>query len=115
MVATILVRRIDRKVSLGEVEGAAHRDAGFLPVAFLLVLGPSRPVPRVGARARIAHFGGDFEPGTVLAVHEGGRRVEVQGVEGGESIEFVLSPATARFVAAGSSYGTRLELLADLP
>jgi hypothetical protein len=76
------------------------------------VLGPSRPVPRVGARARIAHFGGGFEPGTVIAVREQGRRVEVRA-EGGELLEFVLSPATARFVSAGSAHGPRLELLAD--
>jgi hypothetical protein len=75
-----------------------------------LVLGPSRPVPRVGTRARIAHFGGGFEPGVVLAVLEQGRRLEVRDAAG-EVLEFVLSPATARFVAAGSSHGTRLELL----
>jgi hypothetical protein len=74
------------------------------------VLGPSRPVPRVGARARIAHFGGGFEAGTVVAVREQGRRVRVRG-EGGEVQEFELSPATARFVATGSPHGPRLELL----
>jgi hypothetical protein len=76
------------------------------------VLGPSRPVPRVGARARIAHFGGGFELGTVLAVHEEGRRLHVRG-ESGEVLEFVLSPASARFVAAGGTHGPRLELLGD--
>jgi hypothetical protein len=76
------------------------------------VLGPSRPVPRVGAEARIAHFGGGFERGIVVAVHEQGRRLEVRG-EGGEVREFVLSPATARFVSAGSAHGPRLELLGD--
>jgi hypothetical protein len=76
------------------------------------VLGPSRPVPRIGARARIAHFGGGFELGTVLAVHDDGRRLEVRG-EGGEVLEFVLSPATARFVSASSGQGPRLELLDD--
>jgi hypothetical protein len=74
------------------------------------MLGPSRPVPRVGARARIAHFGGGFEPGVVVAVREEGRRLEVRG-EGGEVLEFVLSPATARFVAAGGGQGPRLELV----
>jgi hypothetical protein len=74
------------------------------------VLGPSRPVPRVGARARIAHFGGGFEPGVVLAVREQGRRLEVRDAAG-EVVEFVLSPATARFVAAGAAHGPRLELL----
>jgi hypothetical protein len=74
------------------------------------VLGPSRPVPRVGAQVRILHFGGGFERGSVLAVHEQGRRLEVRG-EGGEVLEFVLSPATARFVSAQSAHGPRLELL----
>jgi hypothetical protein len=76
------------------------------------VLGPSKPVPRVGARARIAHFGGTFESGTVLAVHEQGKRLEVRS-EAGERLEFILSPATARFVAAGAGHGPRLELLGD--
>ena len=69
-------------------------------------------MPRVGSLARIAHFGGGFELGTVLAVHEDGRRLEVRG-EGGEVLEFVLSPATARFVHAQSPHGPRLELLGD--
>jgi len=76
------------------------------------VLGPSRPLPRVGAKARIAHFGGGFEGGTVLAVHDEGRRLEVRG-DGGEVLEFVLSPASARFVFAGGSHGPRLELLGE--
>jgi hypothetical protein len=67
-------------------------------------------MPRVGMSARIAHFGGSFEPAVVVAVHEQGRRVEVRG-ESGESFEFVLSPATARFVASGLAHGPRLELL----
>jgi hypothetical protein len=69
-------------------------------------------MPRAGAPVRIAHFGGEFEAGTVLAVHEEGRRLQVRGQDG-EMLEFVLSPATARFVQAGSSHGARLELLAD--
>ena len=73
---------------------------------------PSRPVPRVGAPARIVHFGGGVEAGVVLAVHEEGRRLQVRG-EGGEVLEFVLNPATARFVAAGGAHGPRLELLGD--
>ena len=67
-------------------------------------------MPRVGARARVAHFGGGFEAATVVVVHDQGRRLEVR-CEGGEMLEFALSPATARFVAAGSSHGARLELL----
>ena len=74
------------------------------------MLGPSRPVPRVGARARIAHFGGGFELATVLAVDEQGRRLEVR-TKSGEVLEFVLSPATARFVSGASGQGPRLELL----
>jgi hypothetical protein len=69
-------------------------------------------VPRVGARARIAHFGGGFDAGTVIAVHEQGRRLQVRS-EAGHLFEFVLSPATARFVSAGNSHGPRLDLLDD--
>jgi hypothetical protein len=76
------------------------------------MLGPSRPVPGVGARARIVHFGGSFEAGTVIAVHEQGRRLQVRGADG-EVLEFVLSPATARFVSAQSAHGPRLELLGE--
>jgi hypothetical protein len=67
-------------------------------------------MPRLGARVRIAHFGGGFEHGTVVALGDEGRCLEVRG-EGAEVYEFVLSPATARFVAAGSGQGPRLELL----
>jgi hypothetical protein len=73
------------------------------------MLGPSRQVPRVGAHARILYFGGGFELGVVVAVHDDGRRLEVCG-EGGEVLEFVLSLATARFVAGGGQ-GPRLELV----
>jgi hypothetical protein len=75
------------------------------------MLGPSRPVPEVGARVRIAHFGGGFEQGTIVAVREQGRRLVVRA-EAGERHEFVLSPATARFVSAASAQGPRLDLLA---
>lgn len=71
-------------------------------------------MPRVGARARICHFGGDFEGGTVVSVGDGGRRLQVRG-ESGEVQEFVLNAATARFLAAGSAQGARLELLRDAP
>jgi hypothetical protein len=76
------------------------------------MLGPTRPVPRVGAKARIAHFGGGYESGTVVAVRDDGRLLEVL-CEGGETLQFVLSPATARFVSAASGQGPRLELLGD--
>ena len=74
------------------------------------MLGPTRPVPRVGARARITHFGGTSEAAVVLAVEDDGRRVSVRGASG-EVLEFVLSPATARFVPAHGADGPRLELL----
>ncbi|HYM53950.1 MAG TPA: hypothetical protein VES97_01200 [Solirubrobacteraceae bacterium] len=73
---------------------------------------PSRPVPRVGAPARIAHFGGGFDRGTVIAVHDEGRRLEVR-VEGSEVLVFVLNPATARFTSIGTPHGLRLELIGD--
>ena len=69
-------------------------------------------MPRVGAQARIAHFGGAFEAATVVAVRDDGRRLEVLD-EAGETLEFVLNRATARFLAAGSGHGPRLELLAE--
>jgi hypothetical protein len=76
------------------------------------MLGPSRPFPRVGAPARICHFGGGFERAVVLAVSDQGRRLEVRG-EAGEVTEFVLSAATARFLPVGDAQGPRLELLED--
>ena len=73
---------------------------------------PTRTVPRVGTKVRIAHFGGQREGGTVVAVADGGRRLQVLA-DGGETLQFVLSPATARFVSAGSGQGPRLQLLGD--
>jgi hypothetical protein len=68
-------------------------------------------MPRVGAAARIAHFGGGYEQVVITTVADEGRRVQVRG-EGGELLEFQLSPATARFVAVeGGAGGPRLELL----
>ncbi len=66
----------------------------------------------MGAQARIVYFGGGFEMGVVVAVREEGRRLEVRA-EGGEVLVFVLSPATARFVAAGAGQGPRLELVGE--
>ena len=60
---------------------------------------------------RIARFGGAYEPATIVAVEEEGRRLRVRG-DGGELLEFVLNRATARFLAAGASGGPRLELSA---
>jgi hypothetical protein len=74
------------------------------------VLGPSRPVPRPGGRVRIAHFGGGFEEGAILAVHDEGRTLEVEGASG-EYFVFELNPATARFLPRGDRHGPRLEML----
>jgi hypothetical protein len=71
--------------------------------------GPTRPLPRVGASARIKHFGGGVEQGVIVAVNDEGNRLSVEG-DDGESYEFVLSPANARFVSAGNAHGPRLEL-----
>ena len=94
------------------------------------MLGPSRPLPQVGVRAQIKHFGGSSEPATVVSVDDNGRRVRVRTLKGmarnggppgtgdgqagcsdGELYEFVLSAANARFVSAGDAQGPRLELL----
>jgi hypothetical protein len=69
-------------------------------------------MPRVGTRARVAHFGGGFQAGTVVALEDDGRRLTVRCSDG-ELLDFVLNPATARFIAAGSGSGPRLELLGD--
>jgi hypothetical protein len=66
----------------------------------------------VGGRVRIFHFGGGFERATISSIEDGGRRLLVAG-EGGSSREFVLNPATARYLGAGSATGERLELLGD--
>ena len=73
------------------------------------MLGPSRPLPRVGARVRIARFGGAYEPATIVAVEEDGRRLRVRA-DGGELLDFVLNRASARFLLAGAAGGERLEL-----
>jgi hypothetical protein len=103
-VATIFVRRI----AVDRIQRAPR----LRPVTSYhqAMLAPTRPLPRVGTRARVAHFGGGFEAGTVIAVHEQGRRLEVHS-DAGERLEFVLSPATGRFVCAGQPHGPRLELL----
>jgi hypothetical protein len=69
-------------------------------------------MPRVGCKARIAHFGGERESGTVVAVRDDGRHIDVR-TQDGQVLQFVLSPATARFVSASSGQGPRLELLDD--
>jgi hypothetical protein len=74
------------------------------------MLEPTRLLPLVGGRARIAHFGGGFEPARILAVGEEGRLLDVEG-ESGERYEFELHPATAQFLPRGERHGPRLELL----
>jgi hypothetical protein len=69
-------------------------------------------MPQVGARARIAHFGGGFQDALIVAVQDDGRRVLVRD-DGGELLEFALSAATARFVATGPAHGPRLQLLGE--
>lgn len=78
----------------------------------MAMLGPSRPLPRVGSPARIKHFGGSAEHGTVVAVYDEGSRLSVEG-DDGKLYEFLLSPANARFISAGDAYGPWLELLGD--
>jgi hypothetical protein len=103
MVATILVRRISDD---GSERIRRQRRIALVPV-------PSRPMPRAGGRARIAHFGGGYEGATVLAVHDDGRRllVRADGDGDGERREFILNAATATFREGGSAHGVRLELL----
>ncbi|MGI8803701.1 MAG: hypothetical protein ACR2KV_16310 [Solirubrobacteraceae bacterium] len=74
------------------------------------MLGPTKPYPRVGAQAVIAHFGGRSEPVTIVGVEDGGRRVVVSA-DGGERHEFTLRRATAAFVAAGEQHAPRLRLI----
>jgi hypothetical protein len=58
----------------------------------------------------VRYFGGHAEPARVFAVEERGRRLRVRCQDGTE-LGFVLSPKTARFVAAGDPHGPRLQLL----
>jgi hypothetical protein len=74
------------------------------------MLEPTRPLPRVGGRARIAHFGGGLEPARIVGVSGEGRLLDVEG-ESGERYEFELHPATAQFLPRGERHGPRLELL----
>ncbi|HYB24290.1 MAG TPA: hypothetical protein VED41_10860 [Solirubrobacteraceae bacterium] len=76
------------------------------------MLAPTRPLPTVGARARIVHFGGGAEEATVVVVAEDGRRLQVRD-EADQLHEFVLNRGTATFVQAGAgAHGARLQLLA---
>jgi hypothetical protein len=70
---------------------------------------PTRLPPRVGSRVRITHFGGETEIATVAAIWDDGRSLLVAAADG--EAEFVLSAATAKFVASGVADGARLQLL----
>lgn len=109
--ATIFVRRT--VVTVAAARAACVYD-GCASRSIHRVLRPTRQPPRSGASVKISWFGGETELGSVCAVHDGGRRLEVL-CEGGELLQFVLSPATAQFVAAagGAADGASLQLLAD--
>ena len=59
---------------------------------------PSRPLPRVGAGARVKHFGGGSEAGVVVAVTTT-VTASASAWRGRRAHEFVLSPKNARFVS----------------
>jgi len=67
-------------------------------------------MPRVGSEAHVRHFGGPREHAVIREVHDGGRRLRVD-TEGGERLDFVLHPRTAKFVLADAAHGATLELL----
>ncbi|MGD1051261.1 MAG: hypothetical protein ABR947_09340 [Solirubrobacteraceae bacterium] len=69
---------------------------------------PTRPLPAIGAPARIWHFGGESEPVTIVELRDGGRSVLVADAAG-ERLEFTLRRATAAFVARGKQHSPRLE------
>jgi hypothetical protein len=66
-------------------------------------------MPVVGGRV-IVNFLGTSVPGTVSAVLEDGRRLEVTTDEG-ETILFALNRATATFTAQGEQTGARLSFV----
>jgi hypothetical protein len=59
---------------------------------------------------RVIHFGGSDEAGTIVSLEDEGRTLRVR-TAGGEELEFLLNPATARFALDGAAGGPRLELL----
>ncbi|GAC1436888.1 MAG: hypothetical protein NVSMB51_09230 [Solirubrobacteraceae bacterium] len=73
------------------------------------MLKPTRPMPRVGARASISHFGGRAEQAVIVAIRDEGRSLVVRD-EGRELREFTLRRATAAFVLVGEQHSPRLEL-----
>ncbi|MHB2000036.1 MAG: hypothetical protein ACYCSI_07615 [Solirubrobacteraceae bacterium] len=71
------------------------------------MLGPTRPLPTIGSRVRVTHFGGEAQHGVVIAVHDGGRRLQIS-LAGDASAEFVLRQATAKFVRVGGDDSLRV-------
>src|SRR3974390_1054665 len=106
IVATIFVRRMLTTVSVAAGVALGAASAPTMPS----MLGPSRPLPRVGSRAHIVHFGGGRERATVLAGGGEGRLLEVES-EHGRMLRFALSRGSARYLAEGLAHGPRLELL----
>jgi hypothetical protein len=65
-----------------------------------------RRTPSVGDRVHIIYLAA-WQAGTVVAVHDNGRRIQVHGEEDQATREFVLSRTTAQFTAGGA-HGPRL-------
>jgi hypothetical protein len=71
-------------------------------------LKPSRPLPEVGAPARIWHFSGESEPVSIVELREQGRSVVVACADGSQR-EFTLRRVSARFIERGQQHSPRLE------
>jgi hypothetical protein len=71
-------------------------------------LKPSRPLPELGAPARIWHFSGESEPVSIVELREQGRSVVVARVDGSRR-EFTLRRVSARFIERGQQHSPRLE------
>ena len=66
---------------------------------------PLRRLPRVGAEVTVAYLGTSV-PGVIVRVEDEGRRLSV-ATEDDRTIEFVLNPASARFLG-GEGWTARL-------
>lgn len=66
---------------------------------------PLRRQPRVGTEVTVAYLGASV-PGVIVRVEDGGRRLAVATEDAGE-VEFVLNPASARFLG-GEGWTARL-------
>lgn len=71
-------------------------------------LRPSRPLPVVGAPARIRHFSGESEPVTIVATEDDGRTIAVVSADGTRH-EFTLRRVSARFIKRGEQHSPHLE------